>query len=229
MDRPNATSMGSLLNLGPQSTRWLASIGITTTAQLRRAGAVAAYVEVKRLHAGVSMNLLYALAGALEERHWSDVRRTQRLELLLAVEAYEERHPARPAPAGRGLLGLRNIGPAMHRDLQLLGITSVAALARSDADALFTALERKTGKRQDPCVWDTFAAAILQARTGQARPWWYMTPERKARQAAGLFPPRPKPARSATHSRPVKSPRAAAPLAPAPAPVAKTGRRGARS
>jgi hypothetical protein len=59
-------------------------------------------------------------------------------------------------------------------------------------------LQRLTGKRQDPCVWDTFAAAIHQARTGEALPWWHFTRERKRRQAEGTFvasararPPRP--------------------------------------
>lgn len=83
------------------------------------------------------------------------------------------------------LLGLRNIGPAMRRDLKLLGIDSVAQLTRRNPDSLFRELERRTGRRQDPCVWDTFAAAIHQARTGQARPWWSYTPQRKRRQAEG--------------------------------------------
>ena len=39
------------------------------------------------------------------------------------------------------------------------------------------------GQRQDPCVWDTFAAAIHQARTGEALPWWHFTVERKRRVA----------------------------------------------
>jgi hypothetical protein len=40
----------------------------------------------------------------------------------------------------------------------------------------------------DPCVWDVFAAAIHQARTGESRDWWTFTPERKRRQALGEFP-----------------------------------------
>jgi hypothetical protein len=34
-------------------------------------------------------------------------------------------------------------------------------------------------------VWDTFAAAVHQARTGEALPWWHFTAERKRRVAAG--------------------------------------------
>ena len=48
---------------------------------------------------------------------------------------------------------LANIGPAMARDLELLGITSVEALARTDADTLYLRLQTLTGSDQDPCVW----------------------------------------------------------------------------
>jgi len=74
---------------------------------------------------------------------------------------------------------------------ELLGITSVEALARADADTLYLRLQTLTGSDQDPCVWDTFAAAIHQARTGEATRWWDWTPVRKERQAAGQFQRRP--------------------------------------
>lgn len=82
---------------------------------------------------------------------------------------------------------LKNIGRAMRADLALLGVTSVGALAQRDADTLYRDLCAATGARHDPCVHDTFAAAIHQARTGEALPWWDFTPARKARQKAGNF------------------------------------------
>ena len=188
MTRDSNTSLTRLLNLGPKTAQWLASIGITTPTQLRRVGPIAAFVRLKRAHRGVSLNALYALVGAVEGLHWTEIRRTRRLDLLLAVEDYEHRHPAPKRQPADDLMALKNIGPAMRRDLALLGISSVAQLAPREPDALYTALERKTGQRQDPCVWDTFAAAIHQARTGEARPWWHYTPERKRRQAEGNFP-----------------------------------------
>jgi hypothetical protein len=83
------------------------------------------------------------------------------------------------------LLALANIGPAMRRDFRLLGIDTVAELARQDADKLYLKLSALTGHRQDPCVWDTFAAAIHQAKTGEAKPWWTWTKVRKARAGKG--------------------------------------------
>jgi hypothetical protein len=83
------------------------------------------------------------------------------------------------------LLALANIGPAMRRDFRLLGIDTVAQLARQDADKLYLELSALTGNRQDPCVWDTFAAAIHQAKTGEAKPWWTWTKVRKKRAETG--------------------------------------------
>ena len=73
----------------------------------------------------------------------------------------------------------------MLADFKMLGIDSVAQLAEQEADDLHVRLCVLTGKRQDPCVHDTFAAAIHQARTGEARDWWTISPARKARQANG--------------------------------------------
>ena len=86
------------------------------------------------------------------------------------------------------LAGLRNVGPAMCADFDLWGIASVEQLAASDPDHLYQELQRITGMRQDPCVWDVFAAAVHQARTGEARDWWSFTPVRKRRQAEGIRP-----------------------------------------
>jgi hypothetical protein len=187
MPRDSAPSIETLRNLGPQTRQWLQAIGIRTPQALRRAGAVATYVRLRRARRGVSINALYALAGALDDVDWRVVRRTRKLELALQVEDHERRHPAIARPARDQLLALRNIGPAMRSDLALLGISTVAQLARKNPDALYLALERRSGRRQDPCVWDTLAAAIHQARGGPPVPWWDFTPERKRRMAEGTF------------------------------------------
>ncbi|MGA2550698.1 MAG: helix-hairpin-helix domain-containing protein [Burkholderiaceae bacterium] len=83
---------------------------------------------------------------------------------------------------------LRNIGPAMRADLEKLGIQTINELAASNADVLYLRLSEISGQRQDPCVWDVFAAAIHQARSGEARDWWAFTPMRKAREERGEFP-----------------------------------------
>ena len=74
---------------------------------------------------------------------------------------------------------LPNIGPAMAGDLRALGILHPRELAHRDAFVLYQALCAHSGKRQDPCVLDTFMAATDFMRGAEPRPWWAYTPQRK--------------------------------------------------
>ena len=78
--------ISELPNLGPKSQAALAAAGITTVAQLRRLGAVAAYAKAKQAGSHVSLNLLWALEGALTGLPWQVVAREHRTSLLLALE-----------------------------------------------------------------------------------------------------------------------------------------------
>lgn len=89
------------------------------------------------------------------------------------------------ANARSGLRALMNVGPAVERDLVQLGIHSVRELAAAEAGELFQRLERRCGKRVDPCMYDTFVAIIHEARTGERTPWFAWTAQRKRRQDAG--------------------------------------------
>src|SRR5688572_15553161 len=84
--------------------------------------------------------------------------------------------------ATRALRQIPNIGPAMAQDLVRLGVRSVADLAQRDADELYTTLGQLDGRRHDPCVLDTFNAAVAYARGGPPRPWWEFSRERLARE-----------------------------------------------
>jgi len=72
----------------------------------------------------------------------------------------------------------------MARDLLRLGITRSDDLVHRDPEQLYDELCRIDGTRHDPCVLDTFTAAVDFARGGPPRPWWHFTPERKARDKA---------------------------------------------
>lgn len=80
----------ALPNLGPVSRQMLADAGIDSVQALRRLGAVAAYARVKGLHPRASLNLLWALEGALTGLRWQDVAREHRTSLLLALESLEQ-------------------------------------------------------------------------------------------------------------------------------------------
>lgn len=79
-------NIADLPNFGPKSQQMLAQAGIRTIEQLREIGAVRAYVQVKQRTRGASLNLLWAMEGALSGRHWQDVARHDRLRLLLELE-----------------------------------------------------------------------------------------------------------------------------------------------
>jgi nucleotidyltransferase/DNA polymerase involved in DNA repair len=84
----------------------------------------------------------------------------------------------------RKLSDLISIGPAMVRDFKLLGVDSVADLARQNPESLYKKLCRVTGRRQDVCVLDTFRAGVAQARNPRLPveqcQWWYWSRQRKA-------------------------------------------------
>ena len=80
-----------LRGLGPKSEEQLRNIDINTPEELRSLGAVEAYIALNE-QAGVthSLNFLYALVGALEDRDWRRVAREDRGRLLLELEGHRE-------------------------------------------------------------------------------------------------------------------------------------------
>ena len=84
----------------------------------------------------------------------------------------------------RQLGDLISVGPAMLRDFEMLGIRSVEQLAEQDPRRMYERLGRKRGQRQDPCVLDTFCAAVAQARNprlpAEQCEWWYWSRKRKS-------------------------------------------------
>ncbi len=88
MTKPQTIS--ELKSLGPKSQEMLARAGITTVAQLRALGSVAAFVRAKQTNRGVSLNLLWGLESALCGLPWQEVARVHRTSLLLALEDQEK-------------------------------------------------------------------------------------------------------------------------------------------
>jgi hypothetical protein len=77
-----------------------------------------------------------------------------------------------------------NVGPRIAADFRRLGLHEPRALAGQDPYALYEMLNVATGTRQDPCVLDTFIAAIRYMEGAPKRPWWHYTAERKRRLGA---------------------------------------------
>lgn len=75
----------TLLNLGPKSAVWLADIGVQTRQDLLEMGVVPAYCLLKGQGYPVSLNLLYALYGALHDMPWNKVPHEVKVQLQAEV------------------------------------------------------------------------------------------------------------------------------------------------
>ena len=67
-----------LKNIGPVSKNWLNSVGILTWEDLNREGVVGAYNLVLSAGFNPSLNLAYALYGALHDCHWQEIPETDK-------------------------------------------------------------------------------------------------------------------------------------------------------
>ena len=86
---PETPELHALPNLGPASQRMLHAAGIHTPAALRALGAVRAFGAVRQAGQQPSLNLLWALEGALSGRDWKSVARQERTALLMQLDDLE--------------------------------------------------------------------------------------------------------------------------------------------
>jgi DNA transformation protein and related proteins len=83
---PREAALAALPNLGPVSATILVAAGITSVQHLRALGAVEAFRRVLFHRGGRgSLNLLYALEGALTGVRWDQLDPARRAELRRAV------------------------------------------------------------------------------------------------------------------------------------------------
>ncbi len=83
-------NLEDLPNIGAYSAACLRAVDITTAQQLKQLGAVQSYYRVY-FHATrkPSENLLWALAGALEGRHWKSYSHNEKKALLTQLDAHK--------------------------------------------------------------------------------------------------------------------------------------------
>ena len=74
-------------NLGPKSTSWLSAVGIKTLEDLAAVGAVEAYRRCRLAGYPTSLNLLWALAGALLDIPWNELPPEVKEDLSRQVDA----------------------------------------------------------------------------------------------------------------------------------------------
>ena len=80
-----------LKGLGPKSEEWLHEVGIKTPDNLRSIGAVRAFIRLKKeCSVKPSLLFLYAMVGAIEGRHWTEIAKNEKGRLLTELEGYRE-------------------------------------------------------------------------------------------------------------------------------------------
>lgn len=94
---PPPQALADLPNFGPQSQQWLQAVGIRTIADLRAQDPYEVYARLRANIPGVSLTMLYAILGAVEDRSWLDIKRERRTAILLELErrGLLDRGPAR--------------------------------------------------------------------------------------------------------------------------------------
>ncbi|MBL7670316.1 MAG: helix-hairpin-helix domain-containing protein [Bdellovibrionaceae bacterium] len=86
---------------------------------------------------------------------------------------------AKQATDAKMLEQIPNVGPAVAKDLNLLGITKPQQLIGKDGLALYKKLNKLSGVRHDPCAADVLMAAVDFMNGGKPKPWWKFTEKRK--------------------------------------------------
>ncbi|WP_444997173.1 TfoX/Sxy family DNA transformation protein [Aliikangiella sp. IMCC44359] len=85
-----STPISQLRNLGPSSAKILAKINVKTLQDLKNKSPIQCFAELRRLNnQPLSLNLLYAMLGAIENKHWTEYKKMKG-ELLIQLEGISE-------------------------------------------------------------------------------------------------------------------------------------------
>ena len=83
-------SAPKIKNIGPKSAAWLRQVGVRSEEEIRELGSMEIFMKVKKAGFKPSLNLLYALEGAVQDCHWTALSSERKSELVLEVSAREE-------------------------------------------------------------------------------------------------------------------------------------------
>ncbi len=79
------SGLAGMGSLGPVSTKWLSAIGVHSRRDLEKLGAVDAYAILKASGYNASLNLVYAIEGALTGRDWNRLPAKRKAQLKAAA------------------------------------------------------------------------------------------------------------------------------------------------
>ena len=90
--------MSTPLKVGPKAAAWLRQVGVRSREDLVEVGVVTAFVKCKRAGFRPSLNMLYAMEGALRGCHWQKIPEERRIQLRTEAE---EQFAQVPPPLSR--------------------------------------------------------------------------------------------------------------------------------
>ena len=79
------SELSELTHFGPTSQQWLNAIGVYTKAELVRLGSIHAYWLMKERGFNVTMNMVYAMEGAILGMRWDELPEKLKAELQAAI------------------------------------------------------------------------------------------------------------------------------------------------
>ena len=89
-----------------------------------------------------------------------------------------------PRPIPKTLQQIPNIGKAIEKSLNLIGINSPQQLINKDPYKMYYELCDTKNEKVDPCVLDVFISAVRYMQGGPPKKWWEFTEERKSKLGA---------------------------------------------
>lgn len=85
------SEIANMNNFGPASEKWLNAIGVFTMSDLVRLGSIHAYRLMKERGFNVTLNMLYAMEGAILGVPWNQVPDRLKAELKTAIGETKKR------------------------------------------------------------------------------------------------------------------------------------------
>jgi len=87
MTSPRHGNLSELKNLGAASVNILHAVGVNSYEELQEVGPVGTYKRIKSRGIHVSKVMLYALQGALMDKHWNDLDPDLKKRLVKEAES----------------------------------------------------------------------------------------------------------------------------------------------
>jgi DNA transformation protein len=88
----NNHDLSNLPNLGPKSSMWLNTIGICTFSDMESVGTVEIYRQLRELGYPASLNLVYAIHGAIINCPWNHLPPDVRDDLRAQIAQFKNQN-----------------------------------------------------------------------------------------------------------------------------------------